>query len=123
MDFGCSTTVSATPVSKRYNVNIKSAYNSNPALSKTMSIRAFLNLETTFQALGKSFCTTGSVAYRVILPPEYFYSHSFDDVFPAGYLRHLAAKRKDPRHCPTNRCGPFPPDLRLARFGVMTNKQ
>jgi hypothetical protein len=55
IDFGCSTTVPAIPVDKRYNVKIKSAYNSNPELSRIISIRAPDNVEIESQAAERSF--------------------------------------------------------------------
>jgi hypothetical protein len=76
IDFGCSTTISAKPVSKRYNVKNKSAYNSNPALSRIMSILAFLNLEIASQTSDRLFWKTDQHAYRGCdIPPEYFYLH------------------------------------------------
>ena len=55
IDFGCRTTVSAIPTDRRYNVNMRSAYNTNPELSRTISMRAPLNFEIEFHAADKSF--------------------------------------------------------------------
>jgi len=55
IDFGCSTTVSAIPTDSRYNANMRSAYNSKPALSRIISMRAPLNFEIEFHAAERSF--------------------------------------------------------------------
>lgn len=55
MDLGCRTTVSAIPAIRRYKVNNKSAYNSNPELSRIISIRAAVNFEIESHAEAKSF--------------------------------------------------------------------
>jgi hypothetical protein len=55
MDLGCRTIVSAIPADRRYNANMRSAYNSNPELSRIISMRAPLNVEIAFHAADRSF--------------------------------------------------------------------
>ena len=59
---GWRTTVPAIPTVRRYKVNIKSANNSNPALSRIISIRAFLSLRSDDHAAAKSFCSKSALA-------------------------------------------------------------
>jgi len=47
--------VSAVPADRRYKANMRSANNSNPELSRIISMRALFNFEIAFHAAGKSF--------------------------------------------------------------------